>query len=154
MTFPKHSLVAYKNRPALVIENSPDLQIELEDGSKQKVRAKDIIPIHPGPVLKIADLEAQSGDAETAWELLSDSAVTLRELAELAFGSFTPSTAWEAWQLVSDGLYFQGTTDSITAASREEVSQKQETRRLESFAEDRLDGILDSRRKPASDLRR
>ena len=125
---PKRSLVAYKKRPALIIENTPDLIIELEDGRTQKVRSKDIILIHPGPVLNIADLEPQSGDAETAWELLSHDAVTLRELAELAFGSFTPSTAWGAWQLICDGLYFQGTPDSITACSREAVSQKQETR--------------------------
>jgi exoribonuclease-2 len=129
MMFPKRSLVAYKNRPALIIDNSPDLQIELEDGSTQKVRSKDIIPIHPGPVLSIAALEPQSGDAETAWELLSHDAVTLRELTELAFGAFTPSSAWGAWQLVCDGLFFKGTTDRITAYSREEVSQKQETRR-------------------------
>ena len=130
MTFLKHSLVAYKNRPALIIENSPDLQIELEDGRTQKVRSKDIILIHPGPVLNIAHLEPQSGDAETAWELLSHDAVTLRELAELAFGSFTPSTAWGAWQLICNSPYFQGTPDCITACSREEVSRKQETRRL------------------------
>jgi len=122
--------VVYKNRPALIIENSPDLQIELEDGRTQKVRSKDIILLHPGPVLDIAHLEPQSGDAETAWELLSNDAATLRELAELAFGKFTPSTAWGAWQLIYDGLYFQGTPDCITACSREEVSQKQETRRL------------------------
>jgi len=130
MTFPKHSLVAYKNRPALIIENSPDLQIELEDGKTQKVRSKDIILIHPGPVLDIAHLEPQSGDAETTWELLSHDAVTLRELAELAFGKFTPSTAWGAWQLICDSLYFQGTPDCVTACSREEVSRKQETQRL------------------------
>jgi len=115
--FLKHSLVAYKNRPALIIENSPDLQIELEDGRTQNVRSKDIILIHPGPVLNIAHLEPQSGDAETAWELLSHDAVTLRELAELAFGRFTPSTAWGAWQLICDSLYFQGTPDCITACS-------------------------------------
>ena len=40
--FPKHSLVAYKDRPALIIENSPDLRIELEDGRTQKIRSKDI----------------------------------------------------------------------------------------------------------------
>ena len=130
MTLPKHGLVAYKNRPALIIENSPDLQIELEDGRTQKVRSKDIIPIHPGPVLKINDLAPQSGDELTAWELLPRDGVSLRELAELVFGEFTPSTAWAAWQLVTDGVYFQGTPDCITAHSREEVSQKQETRRL------------------------
>ena len=142
MTFPKHSLVAYKNRPALIIENSPDLQIELEDGRIQKVRSKDIILIHPGPVLNIAYLEPQSGDAETAWELLSHDAVTLRELAELAFGKFTPSTAWGAWQLICNSLYFQGTPDCITACSREEVSRKQETRRLKASQKIAFTGFL------------
>lgn len=142
MTFPKHSLVAYKNRPALIIENSPDLQIELEDGKTQKVRSKNIILIHPGPVLNIAHLEPQSGDAETAWELLSHDTVTLRELAELAFGRFTPSTAWGAWQLICDSLYFQGTPDCITACSREEVSRKQETRRLKASQKIAFTGFL------------
>jgi exoribonuclease II len=130
MTFPKHSLVIYKNQPALIIENSPDLQVELEDGRTQKVRPKDVFLIHPGPVLNFNQLEPQQGDPETAWELLSDNAVTLHELAELAFGSFTPSTAWAAWQLTCDSLYFQGTPDCITACSSEEISRKQETQRL------------------------
>jgi exoribonuclease II len=142
MMFPKNSLVAYKNHPALVIEESPELLIKLEDGRTQKVRSKDIILIHPGPVLNIASLEPQAGDAETAWELLSNDTVTLRELAELAFGKFTPSTAWGAWQLICEGLYFQGTLDGITACSREEVSQKQETRRLKAAQKTAWAGFL------------
>jgi len=54
--FLKHSLVSYKNRPALIIDNGPDLQIELEDGRTQKVRSKDVILIHPGPLLSLAHL--------------------------------------------------------------------------------------------------
>jgi exoribonuclease-2 len=99
MVLTKHSLVAYKNRPALVIENDLELLIELEDCRKQKVRSKDVILLHPGPILSISQLKPQSGDIEAAWEILSDEAVTVRELAELTFGSFTPSSAWEAWQL-------------------------------------------------------
>jgi exoribonuclease II len=142
MIFTKNSLVAYKNRPALIIETHPDLQIALEDGRTQKVRSKDIIPLHPGPVRNIAELESQSGDAETAWELLSHDAATLRELAELAFGRFTPSTAWAAWQLICDNLYFQGTPDCITACSPEEVSRKQETRRLKASQKSAWTGFL------------
>jgi exoribonuclease II len=130
MMFPIHSLVAYKNSPALIIETSPDLQIELEGGRTLKVRSKDIILIHPGPVLNLSHLESQPGDVETAWEILSDGTLTLRELAELAFGSFTPSTAWGAWQLLCDNLYFQGAPDCIKACSREEISRKQEAQRL------------------------
>jgi len=140
--FPKHSLVAFKNKPALIIENGPDLQIELEDGRTQKVRPKDVILIHPGPLLSLAHLEPQSGDAETTWELLSHDAVTLRELAELAFGRFTPSTAWEAWQLTCDSLYFQGTPDCIIACSREEISRKQETRQIKASQKIALTGFM------------
>ena len=86
--------------------------------------------------------EPQQGDTKTAWELLSRDAVTLRELAELAFGSFTPSSAWETWQLLCDGLYFQGTPDCITACSREEVLQKQETRRLKASQKIAWTGFL------------
>jgi exoribonuclease II len=142
MMFPKHSLVAYKSRPALVIEESPELQIKLEDGRTQKVRSKDIILIHPGPVTDIANLDPQTGDVETAWEILSQDTVTLRELAELAFGKFTPSTAWGAWQLICEGLYFQGTPEAITACSREEVSQKQESRRLKAAQKTAWTGFL------------
>ena len=142
MMFPKHSLVAFKNKPALIIENGPDLQIELEDGRTQKVRPKDVILIHPGPLLSLAHLEPQSGDAETTWELLSHDAVTLRELAELAFGRFTPSTAWEAWQLTCDSLYFQGTPDCIIACSREEISRKQETRQIKASQKIALTGFM------------
>jgi exoribonuclease-2 len=140
--FLKHSLVSYKNRPALIIDNGPDLQIELEDGRTQKVRSKDVILIHPGPLLSLAHLVAQSGDVETTWELLSHDAVTLRELAELAFGSFTPSTAWGAWQLTCDSLYFQGTPARITACSREEVSRKQETRQVKASQKNALTGFM------------
>ena len=142
MKFQKYSLVAYKNRPALIIEDNPDLQIKLEDGRTQKVRSKDIILIHPGPVHNLAHLEPQSGDSETAWELLSHDALTLSELAELAFGSFTPSTAWAAWQLVCESLYFQGTPDCITACSREEVSRKQEIRRFKTSQKIAWTGFL------------
>lgn len=140
--FLKHSLVSYKNRPALIIDNGPDLLIELEDSRTQKVRPKDVILIHPGPLLSLAHLELQSGDAETTWELLADDAVTLRELAELAFGSFTPSTAWGAWQLTCDSLYFQGTPARITACSREEVARKQETRQAKVSQKNALTGFM------------
>jgi exoribonuclease-2 len=142
MIFPKHSLVSYKIRPALVIENNPDLQIKLEDGEIQKVRSKDIILIHPGPLLNFVNLEPQLGDVETAWEVLDQDAVTISELAELAFGKFTPATAWGAWLLLCDNLYFQGTPDRITGCSRAEVTKKQETRRLKTAQKAAWTGFL------------
>ena len=130
MMLAKQSLVAYKNRPAVVIENTPDLQIKSDDGELQKVRVKDVILIHPGPVLGLTGLEPPAGDVETAWEILSQDTVTIRELAEVAYGSFTPAAAWGAWQLFTEGIYFKGNPEHITCCSREEVKRKQETRRL------------------------
>jgi exoribonuclease-2 len=153
MMFPTNSLVVYKNRPALVVENTPDLKIKLEDGVIQKVRSKDIILIHPGPALEFANLEIQSADVETAWEVISQDAVTLGELAELAFGRFTPSTAWGAWQLVCDNLYFQGTPERIIACSKDEVLRKQETRLLKRSQKTAWAGFLTrvANRKTSSD---
>jgi exoribonuclease-2 len=37
----------------------------------------------------------------------------LAELTELAYGSYTPATAWAVWLMVMDGLYFSGTPDQL-----------------------------------------
>jgi exoribonuclease-2 len=62
-----------------------------------------------------------AGEVQAAWELLAGETTTLPELAELAFGDYTPSTAWAVWQLVDDGLYFSGTPAAIVAHTPEEV---------------------------------
>ena len=60
---------------------------------------------------------------------------TLAELAELAYEVFTPATAWAAWQLVEDGLYFRGTRAEVVAASAEEVAQELAARRAKAAEE-------------------
>ena len=96
----KDSLVLYKTRPARVERVGKKLQIELEAGETLQVRLKDVVLLHPGPLHSLDDLQPQSGEVETAWELLAGTTTTLAELAELAYGDFTPASAWEAWQLV------------------------------------------------------
>ena len=116
-----HSLVLYKNRPARVLQTGERLEIEVEGGKPLKVRAKDITLLHPGPIASLGDLQPQEGDIETAWELLAGSTTNLAELTELAYGDYTPAAAWDAWQLVSDGLYFRGTPDAIEARTEDDV---------------------------------
>lgn len=115
------SLVLYKIRPALVTAVSDKIDILFENNSSKRVRPKDITLLHPGPLSRLADLQVADGDVSEAWELLSGGTTHLQELAELIYGDFTPSTAWAAWQRVTEGLHFQGAPGEITARSQEQV---------------------------------
>jgi len=126
------SLVLYKLRPARVARLGEKLDIETEDGDGPKVRPKDLTLLHPGPIKTLAEaLRPPTGEAETAWEMLAGGATTLPELADLAFGVYTPATAWAAWQLVADGLYFRGAPDAISVATAEEVARTRAARAAE-----------------------
>jgi len=121
-----NNLVVYKKRPARIAQIQPRLEIELEDGNRAKVRPKDVIFLHPGPLAKLKDLKPLEGDIEGAWTLLSEDTegrYTLPELAEWIFGEFTPSSAWATWEALEDGLYFTGNTISITPSAIETVQQ-------------------------------
>lgn len=117
------SLVLYKNRPARVVDAGERFEIELDGDERRKVRPKDVTLLHPGSVGSLDELTPQAGEVETAWEILAGSATTLVELAELVYGDYTPATAWAAWQLVDDGLYFRGTPEEVVACSAEEVAE-------------------------------
>ena len=154
-----YSLVVYKNRPALVKEIQGDkIHIELPDGQIVKAREKDFEMIHPGPAkdLRFAENEAGlSGAGQTdavrdTWELLESEGgtVSLRELADLAFGAYTPASAWAAFQLLADGLYFTGTPETIAPRKRETVeADEQKRQEKQKEAEDRERFLEDMRRR-------
>ncbi|MGQ9491060.1 MAG: RNB domain-containing ribonuclease [Anaerolineae bacterium] len=126
---PENSLVLYKARPARVRQAGEKLILELEDGTTIKVRPKDVSLLHPGPITNLtAVLTPPPGDPHTAWEILAGTHTTLMELAELAFGAFTPAAAWAAWQLAAQGVHFRWTADGIAASSPEEVAAIQAAR--------------------------
>jgi exoribonuclease-2 len=139
----KDSLVLYKTRPARVAGLGKKLEIELEGGETLGVRLKDVVLLHPGPLAGLDQLQPQTGEVETAWELLAGSATSLAELAELAFGDYTPATAWAAWQLVDDGLYFRGTPQQVEACTPAEVAQAQATRQARADHEQVRAAFLD-----------
>lgn len=129
-SYPLNSLVLYKTHPARVLRTGDKLEIALQSGKTQKIRPKDIILLHPGPIHSLSELTAQQGEeVELVWELLSDETNTsLPDLAELIFGDFTPATAWAAWQLLADGLYFSGAPEAIQARPANEVAREQAAR--------------------------
>ena len=125
------SLVVYKQHPARVRQTGERLEIEVEGGEHIKVRPKDITMLHPGPLHSLGDLVYPAGDVETAWEILrsDNQRHSLQELAELAYGSFTPVTGWAAWRQIEDGLFFTGTPEDVRTRSAEEVAGEREIRK-------------------------
>jgi exoribonuclease-2 len=47
----KKALVIYKGKPALAEEKGDRLELTLEGGETLKVRPKDVLFLHPGPLL-------------------------------------------------------------------------------------------------------
>lgn len=137
------SLVLYKIRPAIVTAVTDKIDILLDGGKTKRVRPKDLQPLHPGPLSDLSKLGDQDGNLEEAWELLLGSETNLAELAELAFGEYTPSSAWAAWQLVVDGLYFEGSPDSIRVRSAEQIKVDREERESKQAAEKAWDSFLE-----------
>jgi exoribonuclease-2 len=125
---PQGSLVLYRLHPARVQQSGDKLTLELEDGAVVRVRPKDVSMLHPGPVGQLAELRRPAGDPQIAWELLAGETTSLPELAELAYGSFTPATAWAAWELVAEGMLFRGTPEGIRALTAAEVGAVQAAR--------------------------
>lgn len=121
---PEKSLVLYKNRPAMVTEGGEKITLLVAGGETIKVREKDIELLHRGPMKSLGELEEvlEEGDLVGTWELLDQTEVPLSELAELVYGVWNPRTAWAAYKLLRDGLYFTGTIDGIKRKSPEDVA--------------------------------
>jgi exoribonuclease-2 len=132
-----NSLVAYKNHPALVTETLGDkLGISLLGGEKIKVREKDIELIHPGPCTLAGLKELLSAgdtggiDVKGAWELITGTKVPLKDLAELVYGAYTAKTAWAAYGLLREGLYFSGSIGAISSRDPGAVAADEQKRSL------------------------
>ncbi len=124
----QNSLLLYKTHPARLLRIADRLEIELENGDTVKVRPKDVTLLHPGPLNSLSELETLQGEVQAAWEILSGGQTNLPELAELAYGAYTPASAWSAWQQVAEGFYFDGSPDQIMVYSADEVAHKQQVR--------------------------
>ncbi|HHH39851.1 MAG TPA: RNB domain-containing ribonuclease, partial [Sedimenticola sp.] len=136
-------LVLYKTRPAIVTEIGEKIDIRLDGGKQKRVRPKDIHLLHPGPVDSLSLAQPVPGDVEEAWELVSGVRTHLQELAGLIYGEYTPETAWATWQLVKEGLWFEGEPDAIVARSREQVEKDRARRQAREQAAREWSGFLE-----------
>ncbi len=118
----------YKIRPAVVASVGDKIEIRFEDGKTKRVRDKDISLLHPGPGVDLGALDAGEGNLEEAWELLEGEQASLEEVAELVYGEYTPASAWGVWQLLRDGLYFEGSVRSIRGRKAQAVADDRAAR--------------------------
>jgi exoribonuclease-2 len=123
----KKALVIYKGKPALAEEKGDRLELTLESGETLKVRPKDVLFLHPGP--SRLELRVPEGEEEAAWELLEGQKVSLKELAELAFGAYTPEAAYGAYLLAQKGERFVLEGGEVRARTREELASLEEMKR-------------------------
>jgi exoribonuclease-2 len=144
---PENSLVLYKSRPARVVQVAEKIEIDLGQGQVKRVRPKDVTLLHPGPLHSLSELTPRSGEVEDAWALLEESETEIGELSELIFGEHTPGTAWAAWQLVADGLYFRGTPESVRARNAEDVARERRERDQNAAQTRAREGFLERARK-------
>jgi exoribonuclease-2 len=121
------ALVIYKGKPALAEEKGDRLELTLEGGEKLKVRPKDVLFLHPGP--SRLELRVPEGEEAAAWELLEGQKVSLKELAELAFGAYTPEAAYGAYLLAQKGERFVLEGGEVRARTREELASLEEMKR-------------------------
>jgi exoribonuclease-2 len=143
MNIPQNSLVLYKNGPARVAALGDKLDIELEDGRSLRVRPKDVLLLHPGPLRSARELgNIPAGEVEAACDLLDGGQTTLSELADLVYGAYTPATAWAAWRLVDEGLYFRGTPEAVSARPLAEVERERAVREAKAAERDAWNGFL------------
>lgn len=123
-----NSLLLYKNRPARLVHIGDRIEIELSGGEIVRVRPKDVIVLHPGPLRSLDELVPQQGEVQAAWEILAGEHTSLVELAELIYGVLSPATIWAAWQQVAEGIYFEGTPTDIRVRTVEEVARRNQER--------------------------
>jgi exoribonuclease-2 len=167
---PLKSLVAYKGRPALVLEEGGEkiriLLLEKDEAKGRepeprelRVREKDIELLYPLPA---ADFSVPAGeglaektDPESlrgAWELLEGSAVSLKELAELVYGAYTAETAWASYGLLRDGLYFSGVPEAVRGREAAEVAAEERKREGKRRDAEERDSFLEWLRGRRGDL--
>ncbi|MDR0997755.1 MAG: RNB domain-containing ribonuclease, partial [Treponema sp.] len=173
---PEKSLAAYRNRPAFVsgregeklivsVPGLPGRTGKREPAQEFKVREKDLEYLHPGPCsastvaalaeASLADTPLAGGDVRGAWELLaegSEEGVPLRELAELVWGEFSPQSAWGAYLLLLDGLFFTGVPEAIHARNRADVEAEEKKRAGKEQGQRNREAFLDRLRARRLDL--
>ena len=137
------SLVLYKIHPAIVASVADKIEIQLAGGKSKRVRDKDVTLLHPGPLSSLGALHTSEPAIEEAWELLEGEEVGLSDLAEILFGEFSPAAAWGTWEVLQDGLYFEGGPQAIRRRGADAVHAERAAREEKQRAEQEWAAFLE-----------
>lgn len=123
------ALVLYKSQAARIAKLGERLEIELILSKEtRKVRPKDVVFLHPGPVQGLEILPVTLEVLDEARELLVGEESNLSDLAELLFAENSPRAVWSTWQIVTEGLHFHGSPRLIQARDDADFREQQEKR--------------------------
>ena len=114
----KESLIIYKGIPGRITQVGKKFDIELSNGEIKKVRDKDFITIHPGPVKSIK-FPIMECDIKEIWTLLQGETFSLSELAEFLYGDSGVDATYNAYLKYEEGLYFLGDLKTLQCATEE-----------------------------------
>jgi exoribonuclease-2 len=126
-------LVLYKNKPALALSSGDKAEIRLPDASTVKVREKDVILLHGGPLKSFsaatAAAEAGQGDFETARLMLEGQPAGFAEIADLVFGKSSPGAVWAVVEnALSDSGFFALEGERLRPLSDAEMAEREKKR--------------------------
>lgn len=138
----KDALVIYKGQPALVLEYGKKIDIKTVGGDNKKVRDKDVLLLHQGPVksLNFGKLES---DIEEIWNLLQGESITLVELADFLYGEDSPEAIYNAYMELEHGLHFSGEFDAIQCNSREFIEEELHKANIKKEKEDQYSDSME-----------
>jgi len=116
----------YRTKPAIVLSHDPDrILIRVMGGEERRVRSKDVVLLHNGPITAFPE-EEPSSEVEEALELLKEEhpegleLTSWKEFAELAWGDEKPEHIIMAWLSLMDNPAVEIFDDGIRIRSLEE----------------------------------
>ena len=134
------NLVIYHNSAAIITDIINDkITILLKNGKTKKVRSKDIIFLHSGPIKSLSILDTPlEADIESALELLEEEEVNINDLSEFIFGENTCNAVYKTWKILQENIFFSGDFNKIKANSHDYIQkilnkQKQKEMEIENW---------------------
>lgn len=119
----KGALVIYREKSAAIISVGDKIDIIIAGNKSKKVRPKDLIFLHSGPIHSTAGFMPAAGNIDDTLEMLEDETVSFEEFSELLFDEFTAQSAWNAYLILREGKYFNGDLEKgVSARSMAEIA--------------------------------
>ena len=136
------ALVAYQGQPARVSHAGEKLELQTARGAV-RVRPKDVVFLHPGPLVGLSELEASlPGEFNLAWELAAGQTLSFAELAELALGETSPRALWQTYYQSQEDFRFEIKAGEVRLKSAEEVAALEAKLKQEQAKEERFQEAL------------